>query len=103
MADAALQIDFVYEEGSKGPHKPVVRNLIIERMQVEKAKRVLDVQGFPGAEISGVRIYDSTFNGISKPDTVLEADVRLINSTVRQDKEARPSPSKTGNQKPPKT
>jgi hypothetical protein len=57
VADAALQIDFVYEEGSKGPHKPVVRNLIIERMQVEKAKRVLDVQGFPGAEISGVRIY----------------------------------------------
>jgi unsaturated rhamnogalacturonyl hydrolase len=102
VADAALQIDFVYEEASKGPHKPVVRNLIIERIQVEKAKRVLDVQGFPGAEISEVRIYDSFFNGITKPDTVIEADVKLINSTVRPGKAAGTS-SENANQKPPKT
>jgi polygalacturonase len=84
VKDAALQIDFVYEEGAKGPHKPVVRNLVIENMSVGNAKRVLDVQGFPGSEISGVRIYHSDFGGISKADTVVGGDVKLENCVVRQ-------------------
>lgn len=83
VGDAALQIDFVYEEGSNGPHKPVVRNLVIENMKIQNAKRVLDVQGFPGSEISRVRIHDSTFEGITKDDVVKEADVKLIECAVR--------------------
>lgn len=84
VADAALQIDFVYEEGAKGPHKPVVRNLVIENMTVATAKRVLDLKGFPGAEISGVRIHNSTFRGITGKDTVQEADVQLIDCVVEK-------------------
>jgi len=86
VGDAALQIDFVYEEGAKGPHKPVVRNLVIENLTVANAKRVLDVQGFAGAEISRVRIHNSTFKGISQDDTVIEADVKLVDSTVERKK-----------------
>lgn len=86
VADAALQIDFVYEEGANGPHKPVVRNLIIENMTVENAKRVLDIRGFPAAEISGVRILNSTFKGITKDDGVAHADVKLENCVVERKK-----------------
>ena len=82
VADAALQIDFVYEEGANGPHKPVVRNLVIENMTVTNAKRVLDVQGFPGSEISGVRIHNSKFSGIKSDDVVKEADVKLVDCVV---------------------
>jgi unsaturated rhamnogalacturonyl hydrolase len=84
VADAALQIDFVYEEGAHGPHKPVVRNLIIENMTVSHTPRVLDVQGFPGAEISRVRIYNSTFQRVTREDTVKEADVELIGCRVER-------------------
>jgi len=86
VGDAALQIDFVYEEGAKGPHKPVVRNLVIENVTVAKAKRVLDVQGFPGSEISGVRIHNSTFQGITQEDIIKEADVQLVDSSVQRKK-----------------
>lgn len=86
VGDAALQIDFVYEEGAKGPHKPVVRNVVIENLVVANAKRVLDVQGFAGAEISGVRIRNSNFQGITKDDTVLEADVKLEDCVVERKK-----------------
>lgn len=82
VGDAALQIDFVYEEGANGPHKPVVRNLIIENLTVANAKRVLDVQGFEGAEISGVRILNSSFHGITKDDVVKSADVQLKDCVV---------------------
>jgi len=82
VADAALQIDFVYEEGPNGDHRPVVRNLVIENLVVDKARRVLDVQGFPSAEISGVRIHNSVFRGITRDDTVIEADVKLMDCQV---------------------
>jgi unsaturated rhamnogalacturonyl hydrolase len=86
VADAALQIDFVYEEGANGPHKPVVRNLVIEDLNVANAQRVLDVQGFPGSEISGVRIHNSRFKGISKPDLVKDAEVKLVDCAVERKK-----------------
>ncbi|MES2476410.1 MAG: glycoside hydrolase family 88 protein [Verrucomicrobiota bacterium] len=79
VRDAALQIDFVYEEGANGPHQPTVRNVVIENMTVDNAKRVLDIRGFPGSSISGIRVVNSTFNGISQPDTVIEANVKLEN------------------------
>ncbi len=82
VRDAALQIDFLYEEGAKGEHKPVVRNLVIENMVVASAVRVLDVKGFPGSEISGVRFHNSTFKGIAKADAVEQADVKLIDCVV---------------------
>ncbi len=86
VRDAALQIDFLYEEGAKGEHKPVVRNLVVENMHVQNAVRVLDVKGFPGSEINGVRFYNSTFKGIKKPDTVTEADVKLVDCVVEAQK-----------------
>jgi hypothetical protein len=60
----------------------VVRNLVIEHLVVDQARRVLDVQGFPAAEISGVRIHNSVFRGITRDDTIVEADVKLIDCQV---------------------
>jgi polygalacturonase len=79
VKDAVLQVDFVYEEGPNGPHKPIARNIVMEKITVEHTPRVLNVVGFPGAEIAGVRIYDSTFNDAQKSDVVRQADVKLIN------------------------
>jgi len=41
VADAILQIDHVYEEGARGPHKPVVRNVILENITSKETPRVL--------------------------------------------------------------
>jgi unsaturated rhamnogalacturonyl hydrolase len=82
VRDAVLQIDFLYEEGANGPHKPVVQSIDMRDITVDKTPRVLNVVGFPGAEISGVRIRNSTFNGVTKDDVVTEADVKLIECRV---------------------
>jgi unsaturated rhamnogalacturonyl hydrolase len=82
VKDSVLQIDFLYEEGAKGNFKPVARNVVMENITVTQTPRVLNVRGFPGAEISGVRIYNSTFKQIKKPDQVVDADVKLVNCTL---------------------
>jgi unsaturated rhamnogalacturonyl hydrolase len=84
VRDAVLQVDFLYEEGVNGPHKPVARNILMENITVNQTPRVLNVVGFPGAEISGVRIQNSTFNEVTKDDVVTEADVKLVNCRVSQ-------------------
>ena len=82
VSDSVLQIDFRYEEGANGPWHPVARNVVMENITVNHTPRVLNVRGFPAAEISGVRIENSTFKHVKKPDVVEDADVKLVNCTV---------------------
>jgi polygalacturonase len=82
VSDSVLQIDFLYDEGPNGSYKPVARNVVMENVTVDHTPRVLNVRGFPGAEISNVRIYNSTFKQIEKPDVVKDADVKLVNCSL---------------------
>lgn len=84
VKDSVLQIDFLYEEGSKGEQKPVARNVVMENIMVAQTPRVLNVRGFPAANIAGVRIYDSSFKQVKKPDQVIEADVKLVNCQIEK-------------------
>ena len=82
VSDSVLQIDFLYEEGTNGPWHPVARNVVMENITVSHTPRVLNVRSFPAAEISGVRIVNSTFQQVGKPDVVKDADVKLVNCSV---------------------
>ncbi|HWC61769.1 MAG TPA: glycoside hydrolase family 28 protein [Verrucomicrobiae bacterium] len=84
VKDSVLQIDFLYEEGAKGDFKPVAKNVVMENITVAHTPRVLNVRGFPAASISNVRIYNSVFKEIQKPDQVIQADVKLVNCQLEQ-------------------
>jgi unsaturated rhamnogalacturonyl hydrolase len=84
VKDSVLQIDFLYEEGARGDFKPVAKNVVMENVTVAHTPRVLNVRGFPGASISDVRIYNSVFKNIQKPDQVIQADVKLVNCVLEQ-------------------
>jgi polygalacturonase len=82
VTDSVLQIDFLYEEGTNGMYQPAAHNVAMENITVDQTPRVLNVRGFPGAEISDVRIYHSTFKQVAKPDVVQDADVKLVNCAL---------------------
>jgi polygalacturonase len=84
VKDSVLQIDFLYEEGARGDYQPVARNVVMENIKVEHTPRVLNVRGFPASEISAVRIYNSTFKKIQKPDVMENADVKLVDCSLEQ-------------------
>lgn len=73
VAEAVLTIDLVYEEGAQGPHRPVVRNVRMDRVTSRSSPRVLWVKGFEGAVIEGIRITDSVFSGVEFSDVVEHA------------------------------
>jgi polygalacturonase len=80
VAEAVVSIDFYYEEGDKGTHQPVVRDVEVRNVTSRKSQFALRLRGFPHAPITNVRIVDSRFDGVEKAD-VLEAvkGVELVN------------------------
>jgi len=55
----------------------------MDNITAKQTPRVLNVVGFRGAEISGVRIQNSTFNEVTKSNVVTEADVKLVNCQIK--------------------
>ena len=60
---AAIDIDMLYEEGERGPFTPVVRNVRVERMTVDKAEYALRVRGQAASPVRGLLVADSVFRG----------------------------------------
>ena len=84
VKDSVLQIDFLYDEGANGAFRPVAKNVVMENLTVDQTPRVLNVRGFPAADISGVRIYRSSFKKIRKPDVVQDAEVKLEDCSLEK-------------------
>jgi polygalacturonase len=67
---AAITCDFNYEEGANGPFIPQLRNVVVERLRVKNAVRVLDSQGLPQAPVNDITIRDSEFGGVTQPSII---------------------------------
>jgi polygalacturonase len=70
VADAVVQIDLFYEEGPKGPERPVFRNIDIRDLTCSKAKHALNLRAFPHSEISGIHLERCQLSNIAGPDIV---------------------------------
>jgi len=80
---AAITCDFNYEEGPNGTFTPQLRNVVVERMRVAKAVRVLDSQGLPKAPVNDITIRNCEFNQVTMPSIVKHTrSVQLENVRV---------------------
>ena len=70
VAQAALTVDFNYEEGQNGKYTPVLRNLRVENLKSGKSRYAMDLQGFPNAPIRNVRLENCTFDNVTEPSIV---------------------------------
>jgi polygalacturonase len=67
---AAITCDFNYEEGANGAFTPQLRNVVVERLRVKNAVRVLDSQGLPKAPVNDITLRDCSFGGVTKPSII---------------------------------
>jgi unsaturated rhamnogalacturonyl hydrolase len=87
VARAALLIEFNYQEGAKGPYKPVLRNVTMANITGENIPLVAKVDTFPGAVIENIRIENSTFSGLKSADPLVNGDgITYSNVTVTSNK-----------------
>jgi polygalacturonase len=87
---AAITCDFNYEEGANGAFTPQLRNVVVERLRVKHAVRVLDSQGLPKAPVNDITLRDCSFDGVTQPSIVKHTrsvkleQVRINNELVRE-------------------
>jgi hypothetical protein len=83
VADAVVTIDFTYEEGDKGTHPPLVRDVEVRHVKSQKSNYGLLLRGYPNAPITDVRLTNCAFDNVAKED-VLEnvRDLRFSNTVI---------------------
>ncbi|MEO6005264.1 MAG: glycoside hydrolase family 88 protein, partial [Opitutus sp.] len=90
VGEAVLTIDLLYEEGAKGPFKPIVRNVQLEDITSSGSPRVMYIRGFAGALVDNIRISNSTFDQVTETDVVQHAGtITLSNVTITPAKSVR--------------
>jgi polygalacturonase len=83
VRNAAITIDFFYEEGKNGKFTPVVRNVRIEKLTSKKSNYALYLRGFENAPISGVELIDCDFEGVAKGNLLENVkDFTIRNTTL---------------------
>ncbi|HMQ02946.1 MAG TPA: glycoside hydrolase family 28 protein [Pyrinomonadaceae bacterium] len=70
VSRAVVEIDFNYEEGSKGGHTPVVRNYVVEDLKCVTGNRAVDLQGLDNAPLYDIRMTDCDFGSMKNPSIV---------------------------------
>ena len=73
VAEAIITVDFLYEEGANGPHKPVLRNVQLEHVTAKSTPRLFYIASFPGATVDGIRLAHCTFSGLEAAELIEHA------------------------------
>jgi polygalacturonase len=68
VAHAAIDVDFYYEEGEKGTFTPVVRDVEVMNLEVQKCENAWSLRGFKNAPVTDVRLKNCDFVSAAKPN-----------------------------------
>jgi polygalacturonase len=90
VSQAAISIDFFYEEGEKGGHKPVVRNVSVEKMTTQQSKYAVFLRGFKDDPIENLSLSSCWFDRVTDGSVVENVagialqDVRINGTEVKK-------------------
>ena len=74
VAQAPIGIDFYYEEGEKGGHKPVVRSVAVENLKSQQSKYGVYLRGFKSDPIQNISLTNCEFNRVTDGNVVENVD-----------------------------
>jgi polygalacturonase len=92
VEDAVVSINYYYEEGDKGDHLPLVRDIEVRNVTSQRSAYALFLRGFPNDPIREVRLVDCTFQNVEKGNVVehvtgLELERVAINGRLVDEEE----------------
>lgn len=78
VREAALKIDFYYEEGDSGPFKPIVRDIFMTNVICRKSKYPWHIRGYPHSPIRNVVLKGCIFENMEKEGVAEAVESFLI-------------------------
>lgn len=80
VSEAAVTVDFNYEEGENGPFTPQMRHLVIENLRSGRSKRAIDLQGLKNAHLDDIQLSNCTFENVASGSVVKFVDGLSLNN-----------------------
>src|SRR5205085_7290659 len=84
VARAVLSVEFDYDEGANGPHKPVLRDVRIANVTSKSSGSIAIISSFPGAVIEGIRLINCSFSGVEGADLLQHAGALAFDNVTIQ-------------------
>ena len=79
---SAIDIDMLYEEGAAGDFIPVVRNVVVDRLTVRKAKYAFFIRGLESSPVREVTVRDSVFRAVAKGSRLEHLEDLVLRNVV---------------------
>jgi polygalacturonase len=88
VAGPAIEVDFFYEEGQKGPYTPVVRDVEVVNLTCKKSQTAWTLRGFANAPIHDVRLRNCTFENAARPSVAENIEGLVLDDVTVNGKKA---------------
>lgn len=80
VAEAAIIVDFQYDEGDTGDFTPTLRNIFIDSLTCAKGEYALLIHAYKRAPVTNLHLTNSIFTNIAKPNVLdCVSDMHLTN------------------------
>jgi len=66
VAQAAIEVDFYYEEGEGGPFRPTVKQIVVANVTSQKSRYAIYLRGYTTDPIVGVSLTDCSFRDVAE-------------------------------------
>jgi polygalacturonase len=90
VAGPAIDVDFLYEEGAKGPFTPVVRDVEVAGLTCKKSGSAWSLRGLPNAPVRDVRIVRCTFENAAKANVAQNVEGLVVTDVTVNGKAVTP-------------
>ena len=70
MKEAAVLVDFNYEEGDSGQFPPTVRNVFVDNMKCKTCPHVLWLKGYQRSPIQNVHLTNCVFDNAQEANII---------------------------------
>ncbi|MGI5229288.1 glycoside hydrolase family 28 protein [Actinoallomurus sp. CA-142502] len=91
IADAAIQIDFYYDEGPGHPYNPSVSGINVENLHVGTTNRVFEMRGYPDDPIRDITLTHCVFDKATNTDIVEDVEGLVLNDVTVNGKPLEPA------------
>ncbi len=83
VSDAVVKVDFYYEEGDAGEHDPVLRNVVVQKVESRKSRFPVWIRAYRRSPAERIVIEDCRFEDVAEPNVLDNVrDMTLLDVVV---------------------
>jgi polygalacturonase len=83
VSDAVVKVDFFYEEGDAGEHDPVLRNVVVQKVESRKSRFPVWIRAYRRSPAERIVIEDCRFENAEEPNVLDNVrDMTLLDVVV---------------------